>query len=64
MGGGQKFTKNGFLRYQKELFIQLFLKENIRISLRVHCNDFFSKRKHLNYAKINKRGVLIRAGGG
>ena len=35
-GGGSEIPKNmGFL------FLQLFLKENIGISLRVHCNDFF-----------------------
>ena len=33
-GGVRNSQKNGFLRYQKELFFQLFLKENIRISLR------------------------------
>ena len=38
-------------------------QKTFELAYEVHCNDFFSKRKHLNYAKINKRGVLIRAGG-
>ena len=42
------FLKKTFELVYEYTAMTSFLKENIRISLRVHCNDFFSKRKYLN----------------